>query len=130
LGGGQARSGYVDVSAREFASRPGRASVEIQIALKFAGEPFVGTSSNIGIGGLFLVTDRRFSVGDRFTLELTLPDHLHPMTVAAEVRWIREADGGPPGLGLRFVNPSIGAMVALYDLLRKADERKMPRRSA
>lgn len=118
------------MSAREFASRPGRASVAIPIALKSAGESVVGTSSNIGIGGLFLVTDRPASVGKRFTLEFTLPDHLHPMSVDAEVRWIRAADDRPSGFGLRFVNPSIGTMVALYDLLRKAGERKTPSRSS
>jgi uncharacterized protein (TIGR02266 family) len=109
------------VSAREFASRPGRASVEIQVALRSEGESFVGTSNNIGIGGVFVVTDRPSSVGDRFTVELTLPGHLHPTSVDAEVRWIR---GGPerPGFGMRFVNPSIGAMVALYDLMRRIDE--------
>lgn len=114
------------MSAREFASRPGRASVEIQIALRAAGATCIGTSNNIGIGGLFMVAERRFSVGERFTLEFTLPNHIHPMSVDAEVRWIREADERPSGIGMRFVNPSIGAMVALYDLLRKADEDKTP----
>jgi uncharacterized protein (TIGR02266 family) len=114
------------VSAREFASRPGRASVEIPIALRAAGASFVGTSNNIGVGGLFVLTDGRFSVGDRFTLEFTLPDHIHPTSVDAEVRWIREAGEQPSGFGMRFVNPSIGAMVALYDLLRRLDEDKTP----
>jgi Tfp pilus assembly protein PilZ len=81
----------------------------------------VGTSNNIGIGGLFLAVDRRFSVGDRFTLEFTLPNHIHPMSVDAEVRWIRAADERPAGIGMRFLNPPIGAMVALYDLLRRTD---------
>ena len=107
------------MSAREFASRPGRASVAIQIILKSAGESFVGTSNNIGVGGVFVVTDRRLSPGDRVALEFTLPDHIHPTSVDAEVRWSREADQKPAGAGLRFVNPSIGAMVALYDLLRR-----------
>jgi len=89
-------------------------------------QAFVGTSNNIGVGGVFVVTEERFSVGDRFTLEFTLPDHIHPTSIDAEVRWIREAAGRPLGFGMRFVNPSIGAMVALYDLLRKLDEDKTP----
>lgn len=114
------------MSAREFASRPGRAAVEIPIALRAAGAACTGTSINIGIGGLFMVTDRRFSVGERFTLELTLPNHLHPLSVDAEVRWIREPNEQPAGIGMRFVNPSIGTMVALYDLLRRLDDDKTP----
>jgi uncharacterized protein (TIGR02266 family) len=114
------------VTAREFASRPGRASVEVRIAIRSAGESFVATSNNIGIGGVFVVTDRRFSVGDRFTLEITLPDHVQATSIDAEVRWVRGADQQPSGLGMRFVNPSIGATVALHDLLRRLDEDKTP----
>jgi uncharacterized protein (TIGR02266 family) len=113
------------VSAREFASRPGRASVAIQIVVKSAGESFVGTSDNIGVGGLFVVTDRRLSPGDRVALELMLPDHLHPTSLDAEVRWTREGDGRPAGCGMRFVSPSIGATVALHDLLRRIGEDQL-----
>jgi uncharacterized protein (TIGR02266 family) len=98
----------------------------VPIALRSAGESFVGTSNNIGIGGVFVVTERRLSVGDRVTLELTLPDHIHPTSIVAEVRWIRGADEQPSGLGMRFVNPSIGATVALHDLLRRLDQDKTP----
>lgn len=131
LGGRAGRRERVSsVSAREFASRPGRASVALPIALRSGQQSFVGTSNNIGIGGIFVVTDRPSSVGDRFTLEFTLPAHIHPTSIDAEVRWIRRADEGPSGFGMRFVNPSIGAMVALYDLLRRIDEDKTPSRSA
>jgi uncharacterized protein (TIGR02266 family) len=98
----------------------------LQVALRGAEQSFVGTSDNIGIGGVFVVTDRRPSVGDRLTLEVTLPAHLHPTSIEAEVRWIRAADERPAGFGMRFVNPSIGAMVALYDLLRKLDDDQTP----
>jgi uncharacterized protein (TIGR02266 family) len=127
---GGERDAVVDVSAREFASRPGRASVEIQIILRSAGESFVGTSNNIGVGGLFVRAERPLLVGNRFVLEFTLPDHLHPTSVEAEVRWTRQADDQPSGVGMRFVNPSIGAMVALYDLLRRIGENRLsPSRS-
>jgi uncharacterized protein (TIGR02266 family) len=98
----------------------------MQVALRSADASFVGTSSNIGTGGLFVMTDRRLSIGDRVTLEFTLPDHIHPTSVDAEVRWLREEDARPFGIGMRFVNPSIGATVALHDLLRRMDEDKTP----
>jgi len=112
--------------SREFASRPGRAPVQIQIALRSAGASFVGTSSNVGVGGLFMMTERPLSIGERVTLEFTLPDHIHPTSVDAEVRWIRQEDAQPSGVGMRFVNPSIGATVALHELLRRMDEDKTP----
>ncbi len=96
------------------------------IALRSAGASFAGTSSNIGVGGIFVRTERRLAVGDRVTLEFKLPDHLHPTSVEAEVRWISEEDQQAAGVGLRFVNPSIGATVALHDLLRRIDEDRTP----
>jgi uncharacterized protein (TIGR02266 family) len=98
----------------------------MQVALRAAGQVFVGTSSNVGVGGLFVLTEQRLSIGERLTLEFTLPDHVHPTSIDAEVRWIDEAEGRPAGLGMRFLNPSIGAMVALYDVLRRLDEDRTP----
>ena len=98
----------------------------MQIAVRSAGQSFVGTSGNIGVGGLFVLTDRQLSIGERLTLEFTLPDHVHPTSIDAEVRWIDEALGRPVGFGMRFLNPSIGATVALYDVLRRIGEDKTP----
>lgn len=91
------------------------------VGLRSAAESFTAVTQNIGLGGMFVATDRRLTVGDRCTVEFTLPDHLQPVSVAAEVRWIRESDDRPMGAGLRFVNLPIGAMVALHELLRKFD---------
>lgn len=111
---------------REFASRPGRASIEMPVGVRCAVESFSGVSQNIGLGGMFVATDRRLSVGQRCTVEFTLPDHIRPVSVDAEVRWVREADDRPLGAGLRFVNLPIGAMVALHELLRKFDRPDQP----
>ena len=109
---------------REFANRPGRAEIELRVDVKVADEFFATTSKNIGTGGLFLATDRRLQVGDRVELELTLPHHLQPMSVAAEVRWTRQGDGGPePGVGLRFVNLPLGATIGIHELLRNVTSR-------
>ena len=118
----------VGTVSREFASRPGRTPVEMPIALRSAGLTFFGTSENIGMGGLFVAVDRSLAIGERITVEFKLPDHAVPMSVDAEVRWIRPAGERQLGAGMRFVSPSIGAMVALYELLRRFDQDRTPSR--
>jgi uncharacterized protein (TIGR02266 family) len=113
--------------SREFASRPGRAPVELDVAVRSGRDSFVGTSKNVGIGGLFVATDRPLSIGDRLALEFTLPNHIRPTAVDAEVRWIHNVHGQLSGAGLRFLSPSVGAKVALHDFLQKTiDEDKTP----
>lgn len=104
---------------REIANRLGRAEIEMRVDVKIADTFFTTTSKNIGTGGLFLATERRLQVGDRVELELTLPRHIQSMSVAAEVRWTRQEAGGEgPGVGLRFVNPPLGATIGIHELLK------------
>ena len=103
---------------REFAVRPGRAAIEMNVDLKAGHQWFATTSKNIGIGGMFVTIDRRLEVGDRLTVEFELPGHVRPMAVGAEVRWIRKADDNSAGIGIRFVDPSFGVTVAIHEVLR------------
>jgi uncharacterized protein (TIGR02266 family) len=103
---------------REFAARPARAPIEMRVDLKTGNETFAATTKNLGVGGLFVVTDRQLSVGERVTVELSLPGHVRPIPAGAEVRWIQTADDRPSGLGLRFLSPSLGLTVAIHGLLQ------------
>ncbi len=91
------------------------------VGFRSAVESFTGVSQNVGLGGMFVVTERPLTVGERCTVEFTLPDHIRPVSVDAEVRWVRETADRAVGAGLRFVNLPIGAMVALHELLRRFD---------
>ena len=105
---------------REFAARPARAPIEVRVDLKTGSESFAATTKNLGVGGLFVATDRQLPIGEQVTVELSLPDHVRPMPVAAEVRWVQTEDDRPFGLGLRFLRPSLGLTVAIHGLLRNA----------
>ncbi len=67
----------------------------MRVDLKTGDQSYAGTSKNVGVGGLFVVTDRQLRVGDHVTAELALPGHVLPMAVGAEVRWVehRAAEG-------------------------------------
>ena len=103
---------------REFAARPARAPIEMRVDLKVGNESFAATSKNLGVGGLFVATDRQLRVGEQVAVELSLPGHVLPMAVGTEVRWIQMSDDRPFGLGLRFLRPSFGLTVAIHGLLR------------
>ena len=91
------------------------------VRLKTDGESFVGVSKNIGIGGLFVATDRRCKVGDRLAVTFTLPEQSYAWAVGVEVRWIGDGPTCTSGIGVRFVNPPVMATVAIHEFLRKRE---------
>ncbi len=112
---------------REFAWRSGRAEVELAVDLEASGASFVGTSKNIGIGGLFVATDRSFQVGDRLNVQFSLPDPAQSVSVGAEVRWIQTGAAGPSGVGLRFLKLPIVSAIYIQEFLRRQDDDLTPR---
>jgi len=60
------------------------------------------TTENVSVGGLFIRTERKFSVGDKLHLALSFPGLLDPLEVGGEVVWVRAPRGGMPGgVGVR-----------------------------
>jgi uncharacterized protein (TIGR02266 family) len=115
-----------DRRAHGFALRRGRATLEIPIDFETSGQSFLATAVNIGLGGQFVASDRRFEIGDRFNLTFTLPDQPLPIVVGAEVRWMREDEGQAIGMGLRFVHVPIAGAAAIQEFLRRFDEDLTP----
>jgi uncharacterized protein (TIGR02266 family) len=106
---------------REFASRYGRATVDMSVTVRTDGESFPASAANIGMGGLFVATEHPFAVGARLTLELMLREHAQPVEVVGEVRWVLERDGHAAGMGVRFVDLPVAATVSIYSLLQELD---------
>jgi uncharacterized protein (TIGR02266 family) len=115
-----------DQTSYGFAFRRGRAAVEIPIDFETYGDSFVATAINIGLGGLFVASDRRFETGDQFKLRFTLPDQPVAITVGAEVRWLHRDQGRVLGMGLRFVRLPIAGAVAIQEFLRNSDDDLTP----
>jgi uncharacterized protein (TIGR02266 family) len=105
---------------RDFTLRSGRAKVDVPVEVVTADESFGGACKNIGTGGLFVATERPCRVGTQLAVKLTLPAHVRPISVGAEVRWTREGEPSetePSGMGLRFVNLPVGALIAIHEML-------------
>jgi uncharacterized protein (TIGR02266 family) len=112
---------------RDFAFRSGRADIEMPVQMKIAADSFVGSSRNIGVGGLFVATERPFQIGDRLAVEFSLPELDRTVSVDAEVRWIRAATTpGALGIGLRFIRLPIVSAIAIQEYVRRQDDDLTP----
>jgi CRP/FNR family cyclic AMP-dependent transcriptional regulator len=62
-------------------------------------------TGNISNEGLFIRTEQPLNKGERFSLNLKLPDFSEPIKATCEVVWTRgkeETEKRPPGMGVRF----------------------------
>ncbi len=64
-------------------------------------------SENLNAAGMFIKTASPLPAGERFFLNLQLPDHQTPIRVGCEVVWQRPASdaaaGQPEGMGVKFL---------------------------
>jgi uncharacterized protein (TIGR02266 family) len=118
--------GTIDASRtdemRQRSLRCGRAAVEIAVDLHSDDGPCLGVTQNISPDGVFIATPEVLPVGARLMLMLAFPGNRGPMAVRAEVRWTRSTAGAPDarqaaGMGLRFVDPPLGVVLAIADLV-------------
>jgi len=63
-------------------------------------------TGNISSGGLSLKTDNPLSPGEKFMLNLQLPEGGESLKINCEVKWARKKEEGtsarPPGMGVQF----------------------------
>jgi uncharacterized protein (TIGR02266 family) len=106
---------------RQLAQRSGRAGIEIPVDIHGTDGPLPGVTRNISPDGVFIVTPQLLPVGERLMLMLAFPGDRGPLAVRAEVRWTRLAippdARRPAGMGLRFVDPPLGVVLAIADLV-------------
>ena len=103
-----------------------RFDLEVKVDLESDHNFYTGLTQNISSGGLFIATSTIRRIGDRITLQFTLPGTPEPVSVDTEVRWIRENTAlhrvdGATGMGVRFVNLSPAASAAIQKFLESRD---------
>jgi uncharacterized protein (TIGR02266 family) len=103
--------------------RPERRTLITQVEVSTAGGSYQTSSENISRGGMFLTTEQSHAVGERLRLQFRLPELETPLSIQAEVRWIRSSGpaGGetPSGIGLLFMDPSAQVETAIRRFLAK-----------
>jgi uncharacterized protein (TIGR02266 family) len=78
-------------------------------------------STNIGSGGLFIKTEKPFPNGEKFLINLQLPDIPEPLKINCEVVWARaqgEDERKPPGMGVKFSEMSLNDRQMLQRYLK------------
>ena len=103
-----------------------RFDLEVKVDLESDHNFYTGLTQNISAGGLFIATNAIRKIGDRITLQFSLPGAPEPLAVETEVRWIRENSAlsrvdGATGMGVRFVNLSAQAATAIQQFLESRD---------
>lgn len=90
--------------------REERRPVVLSIAFKQRNQLVNAFSDDVCGGGMFVRTTRPLDEGERFFLDIKLPDGSAPLRVGCEVAWRRAgtdpAGRPPPGMGIRFVQIS------------------------
>jgi uncharacterized protein (TIGR02266 family) len=102
--------------------------VEIEVGLETDSNFYTGLTQDISTGGLFLATHRLRPRGERLTIRFSLPGNPDPITVEAEVRWIRDVSSfsdrqhdHPTGMGLKFIALPPTAKAAIAAFLKQRD---------
>src|SRR6267154_2465051 len=103
-----------------------RAPLQVKVGFDLNDMTYTGVTRNISAEGVFVATVDLPKVGDKVNLTFALPGNSRQLAVQTEVRWIRERtpllnEDEPPGMGLRFVNPSAGDVAALEQFLARRD---------
>jgi hypothetical protein len=81
------------------------------------GELLSGVTSNIGVGGAFILSTQPLRVGTRLHAQLKVPTSEIPISVDAEVRWIvtRLEDEHGAGMGVKFSGLDVEALLRLSE---------------
>jgi type IV pilus assembly protein PilZ len=111
---------------RESANRRSEARFRVELNVGIGSEHnfYQGFAENLSGGGVFIATHVQRHVGEKMDFSIQLPDSEEPITGTGEVRWIREyseSSDARPGVGLRFLELSDGAIERIERFLKERE---------
>lgn len=80
-------------------------------------EPIDGVTSNIGVGGAFILNPEPYDVGTRLRIKLRVPTAELPIAVEGEVRWVvtKNENQHGAGMGVKFYGLDVEALLKLSE---------------
>ncbi len=87
-----------------------RARIERPIEIRARGLQLTGTLRNVSRGGLYIDAPLRLRRAEEISVEFRLDDEAPSVAPTAQVVWIQPNDGGPDGVGLRFLEIDPGTI--------------------
>ena len=109
-----------DEERRAYSRQP----LDIEVSYTSHHNFYTGFTNDISEGGLFIATFGRFSVGDRLTLNLSMPGLSNRRAVEVEVRWVRSLGTEPTaasGIGVKFVDLDSNLLGAIRTFINKRE---------
>ncbi len=100
-----------------------RFAVDLDVTVGSDHNFYAGFAENLSAGGVFIATHKLKRVGSKIELTINLPDGAK-LTALGEVRWVRvfnETSDTPPGMGVKFIELSDGAVEAITAFLERRD---------
>ena len=106
----------VDLQGRMKESRQHpRVSIAVDVDVTSGSNFYAGRTRDLSLGGLFVETDVGLPIGAQIDVKLKLPKGM--FLVACEVVWQLSDKGRTLGVGVRFVQLSLGAKRAIEDFM-------------
>ena len=110
-------------SAKELRESGDRISVNILVDYKTKGTYLFDFCQDLGVGGVFIATEKPNAVGEEFELSFTIPDSRQTLTVMGKVTWVQPKLAGKPtvypGMGVQFLNFSGEKRKILEDFVKR-----------
>ena len=91
-----------------------RFSITLEVAFDHEGAEHVGVSRDIGMGGMFVLSEAKLPFGAEVEVRLALPALKGTQSIPATVRW-----HGPGGMGVQWRSLRARQVWALNRLFRK-----------
>lgn len=80
-------------------------------------DPKEGVTSNIGVGGAFILSAEPYDVGTRMRIKLRVPTSDLPIAVEGEVRWVvtKKQNEHGAGMGVKFHGLDVESLLKLSE---------------
>ena len=102
-----------------------RSECKVEVTLESESNFYNGFTENMSTGGLFIATYDTKEIGEKVSMEFTLPGRPDPISVKGEVRWLRDLNpmtpDMTPGMGVRFIDLPAEAAAAITDFITQKD---------
>lgn len=114
---------FVEPGPESIRLRAARVRVELNVGTGSQRHSFYqGFADELSAVGIFVGTYVKKPIGDELDISIQLPDSEQPIVGTCQVSWLREpgenSDTGP-GLGLKFLELSVGAQQKIAEFLKQ-----------
>jgi uncharacterized protein (TIGR02266 family) len=101
-----------------------RSPILLKVAYRNAQDFLIDYTENISAGGMFIITEEAFEVGNVLDFEISFPGLLSPIPIKGMVKWCRPASSPdePAGIGVQFIMEDTASQGPLSTLVARLNQ--------